>query len=94
MFGLTVKVCALADTTDLGRGCVEVLGSSNNSTIGISEVLFDVDTVNHVLVGCLIVFFSHHFGRLEGNIVTGLLVTFGVLGSHDFLDSVLEGVLN
>ena len=50
VLNLTVEVGAFTNFTNLGTSSVEILRGSDHSTVSVSEVLLDIDTVYHVLV--------------------------------------------
>lgn len=81
---LTVEVGAFTNFTNLGASSVEILRGSYHSTVSVSEVFLDIDTVNHVLVWGFVRLISNDFSRLESDIMTGLDMSLGVLGSQNF----------
>lgn len=94
MLRLTIEEGTFSDFTQFGGGSVEVLRSGDNCTFSISETLLDLDIIIQVFVGSCVRLISHHLGRLEGDIMTGLLMTIVNLSPNDSLDKRLERVLN
>jgi len=79
-----IEVTHLAMLTFLWSSSVDVSWSFNNSTVFVFVVLFNVDTVSHVLVRTSVEALLNTFGRFELEIVA-LFVTIWFIASPESL---------